>query len=131
MPALIEGACGEARPMGQAVRLHVEAKRIGTVGERGAGIREELGHVREPGPPGPLIHGERLAHPLPRQPRHGIGTLTVRHRRSVAIADRDVDVVDPRTHGDSRNRSSSSTAANGSAKRWPPKTPPFPTIKRA
>ena len=100
VPALVEGASGEARPPGQAVRLDVEAERVGAVGERGAGIGEDLGRLGEAGPPGPLIHRERLAHPLPRQPRHGIGALAVRHCRSVAIADRDVDMVDARTHRD-------------------------------
>src|SRR2546430_13789754 len=63
---LIERPGREPRPARQAVRLDIEAQRVTAVGQRGARVHEQLGHVGRPGTSRGLGHVDWGAHLLAR-----------------------------------------------------------------
>ncbi len=97
---LIEGARRQPGAGPLAVRLHVEPQGVGAVGYGGARVQQELRHVGRARAPRAVIDGERDGHPLPRKPRHRVGTLPVRCGRTGPIPYRDRHVVDAWRHAE-------------------------------
>src|SRR3989442_15878818 len=79
-------------------RSDIEAQRVAAVGQRGARVHEQLGHVGRPGTSRGLVHGDWGAHVLAREAGDRVRALLVSHGRTVPGAHRDGDAIHAGPH---------------------------------